>query len=284
MLYRIVLVFSLTIFDRILGLVLGEANDALEGLGLAIILGGGRPLEGGPFALDDIVRREVVGQGDGTYNGVGAVVGAVADNGQLDGVFDNIAAFDGGIDQTGIDSADLEVDLLADVLVVVDLHGILQFSSVFGLGLTILAGYLERGLIECLVGKTILALNGDFLGDSGAHLRTVNLDLGALVRSKNFLQDEPVALELLGQLVHAERTLAIGIDALVSSGVSSQGHLHLDDAVFTVTRVNTCGLASGFIYGFCRFIFRGFTSDFNNFGIRLVCGFICRRLIYAFTI
>ena len=82
-----ILVFKLTIFDIFLGLVLGELNDALEGLGLALIVGGGRPLEGGPLALNGIVGREVVGQGFSIDDGIGAVVGAVADDGQLDRVW-----------------------------------------------------------------------------------------------------------------------------------------------------------------------------------------------------
>ena len=125
------LIFQYAFSNSILGLGLREANDALEGLGLDVILGGGRPLEGGPFALDDIVGREVVGQGGGIDYGVGAVVGFVADDGQLDRVFDDIAAFDRCKDQTGIHSDNLEVDVLADILVVVDLHRLLQSANFF---------------------------------------------------------------------------------------------------------------------------------------------------------
>ena len=134
----------------------------------------------------------------------------MADDGQLVRVLGHVARLDGGVDQSRVNWTNREGDFLADALVVVDRQVVLEGARILRFGLVVLTGHLERGLVQRLVGKAILALNGDLLGNGGAHLDAVNLGLCALVTSEDLLQNEKAALEFLRQLLNTKGSLAKG--------------------------------------------------------------------------
>ena len=86
-----------------------------------------RTLEGGPGALDSIVRGEVVGESFHIDYWVGAVVGT----------FGDIACLYSGVDKASIDRSQGELDCVTDVMVLLDNSTTARPTALKGLSCTI---------------------------------------------------------------------------------------------------------------------------------------------------